>query len=205
LAVPKPGLPGDDRDARISGRDPDRAWTDPAVLEGVRRRDPQALAAFFDTAFPYVYNLAFRLTGNREAAEDVSQDVFVKVYQAAERLETHRHPKPWITTITYNACRDLARRAAARPETGEDASAIGDRAADTVSPEDLVLEKEREKLTEKALMRLDEESRSVVILHDFCSTSHEDIAKIMEISHEAVRKRYSRALKRMAEFIRELE
>jgi RNA polymerase sigma factor (sigma-70 family) len=203
--VSKTGLPGDGRSGRDPAKNLDRAWVEPEILEGVRRRDPKALASFFDATFSYVYNLAFRLMGNRESAEDVTQDVFVKVYRAADRLEVDRHPKPWLTTITYNTCRDAARRSAVRPEASEDAKVIGERLADSSTPEDALLRKEREELTEKALLELDEELRAVVILHDFCGTTHEDIAEMMGLEHAAVRKRYSRALKRMAKTIRGLQ
>jgi RNA polymerase sigma-70 factor (ECF subfamily) len=192
-----------------SNRDPaDRfegAWTDPEILEGVRRRDSQALGAFFDTAFPYVYNLAFRLTGHREIAEDVTQDVFIKVHQAADRLQVDRHPKPWLTTITYNTVRDAARRSAVRPEVAENGRITGERHGESTNPEEELLRKEREKLTESALLKLDEESRAVIILHDFCDTNHEEIAEMMGLSHAAVRKRYSRSLKRMAQIIKGLQ
>jgi RNA polymerase sigma-70 factor (ECF subfamily) len=202
--VSEAGISGDDRGTRGPSRDLEDAWVDPDTLGGVRRRDPQSLARFFDLAFPYVYNLAFRLVGNKEAAEDVTQDVFVKVYQAADRLQTDRHPKPWLTTITYNRCRDLARRAAARPEVPDDGNVIGERSADASTPEDVILREERRRLTERALSALDEELRAVVILHDFCGMTHESIAEIMELGAAAVRKRYSRALKRMAEIIKGL-
>ena len=178
---------------------------DPEMLAGVRRRDSQSLARFFDVAFPYVYNLAFRLTGNRESAEDVTQDVFLKVYQAADRLRLDRHPKPWVTTIAYNRCRDLARRSAARPEAAEEGRVIGERAGNAETPEQELLRKEREQLTERALLELDHASRAIVILHDFCGMTHEEIGDVMELGAVAVRKRYSRALQRMVETIKGLQ
>jgi RNA polymerase sigma-70 factor (ECF subfamily) len=175
------------------------------VLAGVARRDPDALAAFFDAAFPYVYNLALRLTGDSHTAEDVTQEVFLKVHRAADRLDPERHPRPWITTITYNAVRDAARRRSTRPEDPVDAGEIGERnPSPPDTPEDALLREEREKMLERALSELDEQSRAVVILHDFGGHSHEEIAEIIDASHAAVRKRYSRALQRMAEIIRGL-
>jgi RNA polymerase sigma-70 factor (ECF subfamily) len=196
------GHSGDDRQIRNPENGSDGTWLDPKILEDVRRRDQRALGVFFDGAFPYVYNLAFRLMGNKETAEDVTQDVFVKVYQAADRLRTDRNPKPWLTTITYNTCRDAARRSAARPEQAENGGLIGERLGDASTPEDELIGKERRQLAERALRELDEESRAVVILHDFCGTTHEDIAEMMGLSHASVRKRYSRTLKRMAETIK---
>lgn len=178
------------------------AWRDPEVLKGVRQRDEEALGRFFDASFPYVYSIAMRLTGNRETAQDVTQEVFLKVYRAADRLETDRDPKPWLTTITYNVCRDLGRRRAARPEVATDALKIGERQAAPDTPEDELLRREREQMVERALLELDEQSRAAVILYDFCGLSHEAIAKVMGATHAGIRKRYSRALKRLAEIIR---
>lgn len=181
------------------------AWEDRALLEGVRRRDPAALGRFFDVAFPHVYSIAFRLTGDHHAAEDVAQDVFLKVHRAADRLDVDRNPRPWLTTITYNACRDAARRVSARPEYAVDATVIGERHESKETPEGTVLSEERSRLVERALRALDEESRAVVILHDYCDVPHQEIAAIVNSSHAAVRKRYSRALERMAEFLRGLK
>ncbi len=180
-------------------------WNDPATLEALRRRDPEALNRFFDAFFPYVYGIAWRLTGHREDAEDVTQEVFLKIYRAADRIQVDRDPRPWVTTITYNACRDAGRRRAARPEVATDAVAVGEQSLARGTPEDALLQKEREQWIEKALLELDEPSRSVVILHNYCGLSHDEIAATMGTSHAGVRKRYSRALKRMADIIRGFE
>lgn len=180
-------------------------WKDRDLLAGVQRRDRDALGRFFDVAFPYVYSVAFRLMGNHEAAEDVTQDVFLKVYNAAHRLDIDRHPKPWLTTITYNACRDAARRVAARPEEPVDATVIGERYAAPGTPEDVFVRREQAHLIERALRDLDHDARAIVILHNYCGCSHEEIARIIGASHAAVRKRYSRALQKMAVFLRGLQ
>lgn len=196
--MPEPGHDNSTGQAR------EEEWVSRDVLEGVRRRDPDALGKLFDAAFPYVYNLAYRLMGDHHAAEDVAQEVFLKVHRAAERLDVERHPRPWITTITYNACRDVARRRSTRPEDPIDAGEIGERHHSPGTPEDDLLRREREQLLERALGELDEQSRAVVILHDFGGHSHEEIAEIVDASHAAVRKRYSRALKRLGEIMRGL-
>lgn len=184
-------------------RTDDRGWEDRDMLEGVKRRDQDALGRFFDVSFPYVYNVAFRLLGDHHAAEDVAQDVFLKVYRAAHQLDPNRHPKPWITTITYNACRDVARRASTRPQASADVATIGSESPD--NPHDELARREEERMVERALANLEEEARVVVILHDYCGFSHDDISRIIGVSHGAARKRYSRALKQMAGFIRGIQ
>lgn len=178
-------------------------WNNANELLGVRRRDPKALERFFDAFFPYVYSIAKRFTGHHEEAEDVTQDVFLKIYRAVDRLDVNRDPRPWVATITYNACRDAIRRRTARPEVAADAAI--DQQAAPGTPEDVLLQEERKRWIEKALSALDEPSRSIVILHDYCGLSHDEIATTLKSSHDGVRKRYSRALKRMADIIRGFE
>src|SRR5689334_12157501 len=60
---------------------------DREVLEAFRRRESAALETFFDHYFDLVFGLVLRLLGNRTAAEDVTQEVFFKVYRAADRLD----------------------------------------------------------------------------------------------------------------------
>jgi RNA polymerase sigma factor (sigma-70 family) len=181
------------------------AWQDRLLLEGVRRREPEALKRFYDVAFPYVYNLAFRFAGHRQTAEDITQEVFIKVFGAADRLDIERSAKPWLTTIAYNACRDSARRVTARPEEAEDAAIIGDRPSAQSTPEEDFVRKERDELLNRALCKLDEPSRLVVILHNLCGYAHEEVATVTGASPAAVRKRHSRALKRMAEIVQEMQ
>lgn len=198
-AKPAPG----DEHSRTPPSSANLAWSDAEFLERVKRRDSLALGRFFDLAFPYVYSLAYRFTRHRETAEDITQEVFLKVYAAADRLDTGRSAKPWITAITVNACRDEARRRSARPEDSVDAATIGDVHSSPGTPEEDLIRAERDLRLERALGQLDWESRLVVLLHDYSDRPHEEIAKLMGISHDAVRKRYSRALKRLAEIVQE--
>ena len=181
------------------------AWADSRVLEGVCRREPAALEQFFDSAFPYVYNLAHHLTGHEEAAEDATQEVFLKVYRAADRIDIHRNPRPWLTAITYNAVRDVARRSMARREKATDPAMIGAHPGKRSGAKDGLGRSEVTSLIERALQELADDQRAVVVLHDYDGVSHAVIADIMGLSHAAVRKRYSRALKQMKESIERLE
>lgn len=182
-------------------------WTpiETALLDGVRRRDPPALGSFFDRVFPFVYSLAARLTRDRSAAEDVTQEVFLKVYRAADRLLPDRSPYPWLSAITVNTCRDLARSRTRRMETpleDEDLAALRDPAP---SAHDTVVREEQARLLDQALASLDRPLREVVLLHDYCGCTHDEIAAFVGASPVAVRKRYSRALATMRDRVREWE
>lgn len=178
-----------------------------SVLERMRRRDPDALAAFFDAYFDRVYSLAFRLVGEHAAAEDLTQEVFIKLYRAADRIDPTRDPVPWIVTITYNACRDAwrspAHRMARRSTSLEDPDGPGDALRpDRDDPERRLIARQRERLVQHAVMRLPQAMRAVVILHDYDGLTHDEIAEITGVSHAAIRKRYSRALAALGGLLR---
>lgn len=93
----------------------DRRALSPLDLEGVRRREPAALEAFFERYFDRVYSIVARLLGNR----------------AAHTLDPGRDPGPWIATIATNVCRDFWRssphRMARRSASIEDTPGLADR------------------------------------------------------------------------------
>jgi RNA polymerase sigma-70 factor (ECF subfamily) len=172
-------------------------------LERVRDRDPEALGRFFDRYFDRIYGLAHRMLGDPNAAEDVSQEVFLKVHRAVDRLDVDRDPMPWLAAITANACRELWRgkhhKAAGRSVPLDDLAdwerrhpVSGD------SPERDLLSAERAAVVQGAIRELPEKLREVLVLHDWEGLSHQEIAERLDASYAAIRKRYSRALAALA-------
>ena len=183
----------------------DKAATD---LERVRMRDPEALAAFFERYFDRVYGLVYRLLGDRTLAEDMTQEVFLKVHRAAHQIDPSRDPMPWLMTIAHNACRDLWRSSAWKL-TRKSASLDGDSPlADSLSrgtndPERDLLATESERLVREALLQLPEPLRVAIVLHDYQGLGHDEIAAITGVNHAAARKRYSRALAALARLLKD--
>lgn len=172
---------------------------------GVRRRDPEALAAFFEHYFDRIYAMVYRLLGDRHAAEDVAQEVFLKVHRAAHTLDPHREPLPWITTIAYNACRDLWRSGAYR--LSKQAASIDDPEQNTnlvtraEDPEQRLLTAERTEQVRRAILALPETLRAVVVLREYQEASYEQIAEMTGTTTVAARKRYSRALAELGKML----
>lgn len=181
-----------------------------AELERVKGRDPEALGWFFDHHMPRIYALAFRLLGDVHAAEDLTQDVFYRVFRALERLDSARDPVPWLMAITYNAWRDYwrsgARRLGLRSQSIEASPEIAESlVAGEADPEGLALKDETERAVQAAIDKLPEHLRVVVLLHDYVGLNHEAIGDAIGASHAAVRKRYSRALAALALHLKALE
>lgn len=178
---------------------------DPELLEGVRRRDAGALERFFDAAFPFVYAVAVRLTRDRTAAEDVTQDALQRIHGAADRLDPARSARPWLAVVTTNVFRDRMRRRGRRREVAVDPGALGTFATTTDRPERRLERREQEDLLERAMNSLDEESRTLLVLRAQSECSYEEIGEVLGIRPTAARKRYSRALGKVRELVRRHE
>jgi RNA polymerase sigma-70 factor (ECF subfamily) len=179
------------------------------VLSAVRRRDPAALSQLYEAHFDRVFALAFRLLGERAAAEDTTQEVFLKVYRAAHRLDPDRDPGPWLTTITYNVCRDHWRSRSHR--MSRDSTSVDEHpgllealTGGEPSGEERLIDDERDRLVQKAINRLPMDLRAVVVLHEYHGLNHLEIAEVVKASHAAVRKRYSRALEQLGTMLKDV-
>ena len=175
-------------------------------LAGVRRREPDALAAFFERHFDRVYALVHRLLGDRHSAQDATQEVFLKVHRAAHTLDPERDPEPWVTTIAYNVCRDfwrsgayrLSRQAVSIDDPEHAARSLASRADD---PERTLISSERRDLVQKAIGMLQEPLRAVIVLREYQGLSYEQIASMTGTTQVAARKRYSRALAELGKIL----
>jgi RNA polymerase sigma-70 factor (ECF subfamily) len=171
----------------------------PLDLEGVRRRDPAALDAFFERYFDRVYAVVMRLLGDRTLAEDAAQEVFFKIHRAAHTIDPARDPGPWVSAIATNVCRDhwrsAANRMSRRSASIEDTPGLSERLTTGIAdPERDAIMAERERLVREAVLELREPFREVVVLREYDGRSYEEIAEIVGLNEAAVRKRYSRAL-----------
>jgi RNA polymerase sigma-70 factor (ECF subfamily) len=171
-------------------------------LDLVRARDPRALEAFFQYYFHRIYGLVFRLIGKRGEAEDLTQEVFLKVYRALHKLDPGRDPGPWLVAIACNVCRDYWRsteyRMGRRSGALEESLVARRVPVDDGDPQIKLVQHEQEERVQSAIGRLPTAYRMAVILYDYQGLSHEEIAAITGVSHAAARKRYSRALSALA-------
>ncbi len=118
-----------------------------------------------------VMSTAYRLLGNRADAEDVTQDVFIKVYKHIDSFRGESAVTTWIYRITVNACYDLLRKR---------------RREQTISLEDCTElsteSRSLKELIESMVARLPETYRSVFTLHDIQGLKHTEIAKVLGIT-----------------------
>jgi RNA polymerase sigma-70 factor (ECF subfamily) len=176
------------------------------LLRGACAGDPAALEALMSRYSARVYRLAFGITRNGADAEEVVQDVFLTLLRKGQTFEGRSALGSWIYRITANAALNKRRGKRGELETSleallptyrPDGHRDGDRAfvlADwSQNPEDDVLSDESRSTLSRALDRLPEHYRAVVLLRDVEGRSNEEVAGILGESVASVKSRLHRS------------
>lgn len=143
-----------------------------------------------------IYGLVYNMTGNREDAQDMTQEVFLRAYKALNRFQGKSAFSTWIYRIAVNRTINFLKKRKNRYALSLDDADMGlERdpafleASEQIGPDGkLKLSEFQEKLN-KALLTLSEKHRTVVVMHDIQGVSHDEIAQVMKCSSGTVRSR----------------
>ena len=164
--------------------------------------DSRAFEALVERHADRVFGLALRLIGDRQVAEEVAQDTFLRLSRSLGTLRAERTIAGWLRTVAVNLCRDAWRRQHSRPwqDAADDPSQfeITDRAP---NPEQRAQIREALGLAEEALLVLPEEQRLAVVLRYVWGCSYAEIAQDQHCSEGTVASRLHRGLRAFADAI----
>jgi RNA polymerase sigma-70 factor (ECF subfamily) len=173
--------------------------------------DSGAWAELVRTHHRRVYGLCYRFTGNAADAEDLTQDVFLKIYSNLASFDMGRGTlQVWITTMTRNLLVDNFRRTRNQRATsslddgwdGTDELRPVDRLmANGPSPQESAAQKELAKMVQNALARVSVELREAVILRDLQDLDYKEIAQVLGIPEGTVKSRISRGRAELARLL----
>lgn len=172
-------------------------------IERARLGDDEAFASLVGAYQVPVFNLCYRLLGDRYEAEDAAQEAFLKAYKNLGRYDPDRPFVNWLLKIASNHSIDRLRRSGARPATdlAEAESAVDA----SPGPEAALSLKERRQMVWDTTARLTPKDRALVVLRYWYDYSYEEMAEALSLSTSAVRSRLHRARVMMAEHWRERE
>lgn len=166
--------------------------------------DNDTLCQIMDDFGNDVWNYAFFLTGSRDHADDISQEVFIKAYQGIHTYRGEASLKTWLITITRNTVHSYRRSRFFRQSLGSklfsiddektaESSALSSHSRIAPSAESIVMEQHYEDSIWEIIMSLSVKSREVLILALKYEMKIHEIAKILHISEGTVKSRLSRA------------
>ena len=200
--------PASDDAARL-GPDPDEG-----LARSAAGGDANAFEELVRRHAGLVLGLGIRVLGSRADAEALLQDVFMKIHGALPSFRGESTFKTWVARVTLNAARNRKRDEGRRlrlvtsldaPLKGDENSTLADRISDGApSPERQALSMDARARIERALARLPEEFRVVLILREIEGLSYDEIALALEIQPGTVKSRLARARGRLQEELADL-
>ena len=147
--------------------------------------------------FARLYRLAWRLTGSKDAGEDLFQELMIKAFASLDKIETLDRPGPWLARVMYNLFVDQHRRFARQRmllvEEGQLGGEVLAAFAGKDDPELDSLQAEHTRRLEAALGEISEEHRIVVLLHDADGHKITEIQELMGIPAGTIKSRLHRA------------
>ena len=176
-------------------------YLDKALLERLRDRDERAFRELVEAHRDRVFNITYRMLGNRAEAEDVAQEVFIAVFKTIDSFREESKFSTWLYRVAVNHCKNRIKYLARRHERDRDeldeASPSANNAAlgptKGARPDRALEGAQMEVLLQEAIASLDEEHRAVVILRDVEELSIEEICEITGLPDGTVKSRLHRA------------
>lgn len=176
--------------------EPGRRTSDSELVQRIARGDQEAFAVLYRRFARPVFGLALRRLGDRQRAEDVTQDTFAAIWRFAATYRHGRGPvAPWLYAIARNA---VVNKARARTEP---VSEMVDVPSDEPSPHDHAEADWVSRRVHRALQELPENERTLIELAYWSGLSQSEIAERLNVPLGTVKTRTRSALSRLAELL----
>ena len=180
---------------------------DPRTVKRAQNGDHKAFKRLYDSTSLGIYNLMLRMSGNRETAEDLTQEVYLRVWRSLGGLKSPKAFVTWLHRIAINVYRDWAKSASHRLEemrvevqaqNQDDPEDEDNEDLDLIPsshplPDEEALRGEMRDVIERAISSLPEKYRAVVIMHHIEGLGLKEIAKSLDVAQGTVMSRLARA------------
>jgi len=159
-----------------------------------------------------IYNICYRFAGSPDDAQDLTQDVFIKMYRTLNSYDVERGAfMTWVTTITRNLLVDHFRKSKqdrmtdsldSAPSQHEDAMPLSEQIPDkTAPPDSRVHSRETRETIHRALQKLSPDLREAVILRDLQDMDYREIATVLKVPEGTVKSRINRGRAELARLL----
>ena len=174
--------------------------TEADLIQRAQDGDTGAFGELVHHYYAPVVNVAYRLCGETNLAEDMAQETFLRAWINLASFRPAASMKNWLYRIAVNATLDVLRRKSDVPMEDEVVQMVMDPAAD---PESALMAKERSEHLQGLLRSLPEATRSVLVLREYGELSYQEIAAILDIPVGTVMSRLNYARTRLRDLLKE--
>ncbi|MGK0447262.1 MAG: RNA polymerase sigma-70 factor (ECF subfamily) [Polaribacter sp.] len=176
---------------------------DQLYIDKVINGDTNAFAYLVDAYKDMVFSLAFKMTKNREEAEEVSQDTFIKAFKNLNKFKGDSKFSTWLYRIGYHACLDAIKK----NKNHNNSLEINEITFNKIQSVDTILQgierKERATVMNDCLLKLPEEERSIIWMFYFDELSLKEIIEVTSLSEANLKVKLHRARKRLLAIVEE--
>lgn len=167
---------------------------DESLFEKIANGDDEAFTDLYYATYQKVYGFLLSLTKNKEDAEDLLQNTYIKIRNGAHLYKKQGTPMTWICTVAKNQFLDFVRKENKRKtiDITEVQNYVSEGVMDSVAET-----VENKMIIAAALTVLDEQERTIFMLHLVNGLKHREIAEITGLPQNTVITKYNRALKKM--------
>jgi len=176
--------------------------TDEMIMEAVKSGDLHQATLLFERYNKRVYNFLARMTIDRDLAEDLTQNVFLRIIKYRNSYREGARFQSWIYQIARNVFSDHYQSVKNKYSDFVDVDKISDHMADNDDPE---RQDEKEHLLKRSMAKLSDEQRELLILTRFQQMKYEEVAILMDTTVANIKVKVHRAVMRLREFYFELE
>jgi RNA polymerase sigma-70 factor (ECF subfamily) len=179
--------------------------TDELLVEKIKKGDSEAFRELIRRYQRYVLNLVYRTIGDTNDAEDIAQEVFIKVYKSIRGFKGESKFSTWISKITVNLCMDKLREKAKNKEEDIEEE-VWNTFAQPVNfnPEVMAERHELQETIKKAIESLPEELRVAFVLRELEDFSYDEIGEMLNIPIGTVESRIYRARMKLRSYLKDL-
>lgn len=181
-------------------------------IQSARAGDQEAFGRLVVAYQKPVYNLAYRMLGNRAEAEEATQETFLRAYTHLRSYDPQRPFRSWMLSIASHYCIDRLRRRRITWLSLDDEIATADGSGEVVqvrlsserpNPESAAVRREQEVYIQRLLATLSPTDRAAITLRYWYDCSYEEIAETLDLTVSAVKSRLHRARRALASTMEE--
>ncbi|SNS85231.1 RNA polymerase, sigma-24 subunit, RpoE [Anaerovirgula multivorans] len=178
------------------------------LIEKAKTGDVESFELLIASYQKRAFNIAYRMLGNLEDANDITQEALVKVYRSIHNFKGNSSFSTWLYSIVNNVCIDFIRKNKKAKllyiDKQQDGESYQREIPDEINTPECLFEKnEIKRMVHDAINQLNYEQRNIIILRDIQGFSYQEIAEMINVSVGTVKSRISRARSNLKEIISE--
>lgn len=175
-----------------------------ALIKKSQNGDSTAFNELMNSYFKRIYSIAYRMAGNADDASDMTQEVMIKLFRNIKSFRGGSQFSTWVYTVATRTCIDELKKIRRHSSYSIDSEIETDEGSiateledDAPTPEKKAEQNELKSLVAKAIARLGDDHKTVIVLRDIQGLGYDEIAKIVGCSAGTVKSRISRGRERL--------